>query len=181
MKLRELLYICSDLLCLEYSENSFSADRSPDLTQKKLVNCFRFAYEELYRDYAVSLRRTVVEAKDGTVDLSAYNLNKVVSLVDAEGNDVKFRYGDNRLLLDKEGTYNLCYSRLPDNVEWNDEVVMPSPAVSERLLAYGVVREFLASLNDWQGAKAWDDRFKNGLQAALSKTASLHMPQRRWL
>lgn len=182
MKLKEVIKACGDLLSLELAASYFDNDVAPANNSfvDKLVTCFEQVYEELYRDYAAALRKTVVEAVNGVIDLKGFRLCRVISLVDEEGVSVPFRYSDDALLA-RDGKYNLTYARLPDPVGWNDELVMPSPRIGERVLVYGVAREYLASINDWATARQWDERFKNALQAASGKTASMRLPVRGWL
>lgn len=181
MKLYEIIKTCGEVLNLDFPEEYFTANSNDDGRVKILVNCANFVYEELYRDYATALRKTVVDAVNGFVDTSVYKLCKVITLTDSEGNDVKFRYGDGGIYVDEDGRYNICYARLPDILGWKDEVAMPSPRITERIFVYGVVREYLATLGDWANAKQWDDRFKSALQVACSKTTSMRLPVRGWL
>ena len=180
MTVNEIIKLSSEILNLEFPNEYFDGEMPADNVVKILLNSCNFVYEELFRDYATSLRKTVVEVKDGFVDTSLCRMCRVISLVDEEGNDVKFRYGDGGLYAE-DGRYNLCYARLPDVLRWGDEVHMPSPRITERMFVYGVVREFYAVTGDWALAKEWDTRFKNALQVAGVKTSSLRMPVGRWL
>lgn len=181
MKLRQVVKECGDILALGLSEDFFQPQAEvTDGRVARLLNCFRSVYDELYRDYASALGKTVVESVDGKVDLSPYKLCRVVSLVDGEGNRVSFRYSDNALAV-KDGRYNMCYARLPENVEWDGDVIMPSPCIGERVLIYGMLRDYLASLHDWANAAQWDKRFKDALQVACGKSPAKRMPVRGWL
>lgn len=184
MKVSQIVKICGEMLNIAFPDEFFDVSANNDVTDSvdavALVNCCNFVLEELYRDYATSLRRTVVESAEGFVDTSKYKLCKVISLVDAEGNDVKFRYGDGGLYVDKDGKYNMCYARLPAQMEWNDEIAMPSPRITERMLIYGVIREYFAMQGDWNNAKQWDSRFKDALRSSEVKISSMRLPVRRW-
>lgn len=182
MKLYEIIKTCGELLNLDFPEEYFGASAVVEDGQIKiLINCANFVYEELYRDYATALRKTVVDVVDGFADTSSFKMCKVISLVDSEGNDVHFRYGDGGIYVDADGRFNLCYARLPDTLGWNDVVLMPSPRITERIFVYGVAREYYATLGDWVNAKEWDERFKAALQVACSKTTSMRLPVRGWL
>lgn len=181
MKINEIIKMSSEILNLNLPTELFDEEMPDDNMVRILLNSCNFVYEELYRDYATSLRKTVVEVIDGFVDTSVYRMCRVISLVDAEGNDVTFRYGDGGLYVDADGKYNLCYARLPDVLGWGDEVCMPSPRITERMFVYGVVREYYAVTGDWTLAKQWDTRFKDALQVAGVKTSSMRMPVRGWL
>ena len=181
MRINEIVKMSSEVLNLGLPEEYFESDQLPDSPIVRiLLNSCNFVYEELFRDYATSLRKTVVYVTNGFADTSMYRMCKVISLVDAEGNDVKYRYSDGGLYVETDGGYNLCYARLPDVLSWGEEVHMPSPRITERMFVYGVVREYYAVTGDWALAKAWDTRFKDALQVAGVKTSSLHMPVRRW-
>lgn len=182
MKLNQLLKICGELLNLNIPDGIFETEQeATDVRVVRLDAAFRHTYEEIFRDYASALRKTVVTATEGEVDLAPYNMCRVVSLTDGEGQNVPFRYGEQKLYTDRDGSFNMCYARLPDNLGWKDEVSMPSTRITPRIVAYGVARDYHTSLGDWQSAKQWDERFKNALQSACGKSASMHMPSRRWL
>lgn len=181
MKINEIIKMSSEILNLDLSDVDFDGDMPDSNIVRIMLNSCNFVYEELFRDYATSLRKTVVEVKDGFADTSVYRMCRVISLVDAEGCDVKFRYGDGGLYVDTDGKYNLCYARLPDVLGWGEEVHMPSPRITERMFVYGVVREYYAVTGDWVLAKQWDTRFKDALQVAGVKTSSMRMPVGRWV
>lgn len=182
MKLKEVIKACGELLSLDIAAGIFQTDAEPESKEAvRLLACFKQVYEQLYRDFA-ALRRTVVQSKEGVIDLSDVKLCRVVALVDGEGNSVPFRYSENALVVPRDGKFNLTYARLPDQMPgWGDQLVMPSPVLSERVLVYGIMREYLASIGDWATAAQWEQRFSTALQAASSKTAALHLPVRGWL
>ena len=181
MKVNEIIKMTVEILNLDLQIDDIDGEMPDSNIAKILLNSCNFVYEELFRDYATSLRKTVVEVTDGFADTSIYRMCRVISLVDAEGNDVKYRYSDGGLYVEKDGKYNLCYARLPDVLGWGDEVRMPSPRITERMFVYGVVREYYAVTADWTLAKEWDTRFKDALQVAGVKTSSLKMPVGRWV
>lgn len=184
MKVSQLVKICAEMLQLDLDEgilDGAEAQAMQDRDIKTLVNACNFVLEELYRDYATSLRKTVIRVTDGFADTSSFKMCKVISLVDAEGNDVPFRYCDNGLYVQKDGCYNLSYARLACTLGWNDDIAMPSPRITERILAYGVLREYYAVTGDWHNAAQWDERFKNALQVSRTKVSAMRMPARRWV
>ena len=182
MKLYEIIKICNEALNLDIPSEYFEErQEESDWRIKTLVNCCNFVCEELYRDYATSIRKTVVEVTNGFADTSDYKMCRVLTLTDGEGNDVKFRYTDNGISVEKDGKYNMRYARLPERLGWNDVVTMPSPRITERIFVYGVAREFYLAIGDVELAKQWDERFKDALAVACSKTSPMRMPVRGWL
>ena len=183
MKVKELLKLCGEMANLSFPDE---ADIQNEAEQdgscvRRLLNCCNFTLEELYRDYAGCIRRTVVEVVDGFADTRGFKMCKVISLVDGEGNDVKYRYTEGGLRVEKDGKYNLCYARLPDDVGVGDEVKLPSPRITERVLAYGILREYFTVVGDTLTASQWDERYKDALRIADVKCSSMRMPVGRWL
>lgn len=182
MKVKELIGLCSEMGSLNVSVDTLTKDAEIAGTcARQLLNCCNFVLEELYRDYASSLRKTVVEAVDGFIDTSSLKLCKVISLVDGEGNDVKYRYTEGGLMVDADGKYNLSYARLPNEVGVSDFLTMPSPRITERILAYGMLREYFAICGDTVTSAQWDERYKDALRIADVKVSTMRMPARRWL
>ncbi len=173
MKVSELIEICGNMLSLNTADMSGTDSRA-------LKNAFEFVFDEVYRNYALSIRKTVVEAAGGFVDTTAYKPCKVLSLTDEEGAEVPFRYSEGSLYTARSGKFNMCYARVPDVPGLEDEIVLPAN-ISERTLAYGIAREYCTMLGDWDSASQWDTRYTQSLRAAACKTSELRMPARRWL
>ena len=183
MKVKDLLKLCAEMANLPFPDEENIAKEVAEVGScvRQLLNCCNFTLEELYRDYSGSVRKTVVEVVDGFADTSAYRLCKVISLVDSEGRDVKYRYTEGGLNVDGDGKYNICYARLPDDVGVGDEVKLPSPRITERILAYGILREYFTIVGDTHTASQWDERYKDALRIADVKSSSMRMPVGRWL
>ena len=183
MKVKELLKLCGEMGNIDFP-NEEEIDSEVETTGsvvRQLLNCCNFTLEELYRDYASALRKTVVDVIDGFADTSALRLSKVISLVDSEGNDVRYRYTEGGLSVNEDGRYNLCYARLPAAVTLDDDITLPSPRITERILAYGVLREYFTVVGDTFSASQWDERYKDALRIADVKSSPMRMPVRRWL
>ena len=183
MKVKELLKLCAEMGNLDFPEDSqLTAElNTQGSCARQLLNCCNNTVEELFRDYASALRKTVVEVVDGFADTSDYKLCKVISLVDGEGNDVKYRYTEGGLAVDRDGKYNLCYAKLPSELNISDEVTLPSPRITERIAAYGILRDYFMIVGDTVTAAQWDERYKDALRIVEVKSSSMHMPVGRWL
>lgn len=183
MKVKQLLKLCSEMGNIIFPEdNQLDTElKTQGSCASRLLNCCNNTVEELFRDYASALRKTVVEVVDGFADTSEYKLCRVISLVDGEGNEVKFRYTDGGIAVDTDGKYNLCYARLPNELGVNDEVVLPSPRITERIVAYGVLRDYFTTVGDTVTASQWEDRYKDALRVTDVKSSSMRMPVGRWL
>ena len=183
MKVKELLKLCGEMANLDFPEDGQlnTELNTQGSCSRRLLNCCNNTVEELFRDYANALRKTVVEVVDGFADTSQYKLCKVISLVDGEGNDVKYRYTEGGIAVDTDGKYNLCYAKLPSQLEINDEVVLPSPRITERVVAYGILRDYFTVVGDGVAASQWDERYKDALRCAEVKNSTMRMPVGRWL
>ena len=66
MKVSEIVKTCGEILNLNFPDEYFESSDAPnDASATMLINSCNFVLEELYRDYATSLRKTVVEVMDG--------------------------------------------------------------------------------------------------------------------
>ena len=183
MKVNELLKLCAEMGNLDFP-TEYDLDtqlNTQGSCARRLLNCCNDTIEELFRDYSSSIRKTVVEAVDGFADTSEYKLCKVISLVDGEGNDVKYRYTEGGLQVEKDGRYNLCYAKLPSELTVYDDVVLPSPRITERIVAYGILRDYFTMEGDFASAAQWDERYKDALRTVEVKCSSMRMPVGRWL
>ena len=182
MKVRELLKLCGEMANLNFptEEETETADEQGGCV-RQLLTCCNFTLEELYRDYASAIRKTVIEVVEGFADTSGLQLCKVISLLDGEGNDVKYRYTEGGLSVERDGKYNLCYARLPSKVGLEDEITLPSPRITERVLSYGILREYFFLNGDRATASQWEERYKDALRIADVKNSPMRMPVGRWV
>lgn len=187
MKVSEIVSICKQIIStadvtVDISETTEEMDEA-DITQTdlELVTCCNFVLQELYCDYSMAIRRTTAEVKDGFCDVSQLNLGKVISLRDGEGRHTPFRYAENKLYVEGDGTYNLVYSAMPETVTYFGEITLPGPVVCQRTLVYGMLREYFTRLGDYVSANVWQEKYQNALRAANVKTSGQYLPRRRWL
>ena len=183
MKLYKIAKIVNDVIGLQLSDAYFSdsdTTATSDSVVKKLITCCNFVLERLYSDYATAICKTTISVTGGVANTSALRLNRVISLVSADGQDAKFRYTENGLEVETDGTYNLTYAKLPQELTWQSEVTLPSPRITERIYSYGVIAEYYSMLGDYANSRLWEDKFTNALKAACVKTSSQTMPVWRW-
>lgn len=183
MKLYKIAKIVNDIIGLKLPETYFSDNdttASSNSVVAKIITCCNFVLEELYSDYATAISKTTVTVTNGVANTTALNLNRVISLVSADGFDAKYRYTENGLEVERDGTYNLTYAKLPQTMSWQSNVPLPSPRITERIYAYGVIAEYYSVVGDYDNARLWKNKFTTALQAASVKTSNLTMPVWRW-
>ena len=183
MKVLEILKLCNGMADLQLPERYFAeqSDALADERITKLVYCCNSLLEQLYCDYATALKKCTLVATDGFADTSGLDFNRVVSLVDSNGNNVRYRYTKGGLSV-ADGTYTLTYASLPQRVGWTEEVEMPSPRITPRIFAYGCLAEYFFSVGDVGQSSLWNDKFLNALKTANVKKSAMTMPLvGRWL
>lgn len=183
MKLNQAVKICGEILSLGLSEEYFGATQTTvpkDKNVQLLVTAAEFVTEELFADYGANVLKKTTNAVDGKIEIP--NLYKVLSITYAQGgDDVAFRYTEQGLYIGKDGKFEVVYTTKPTKPDWTDEVPLPSPALSDRIVVYGMIAEFLLMNGDSITAEPWRVRFEDTASAATAKTSSVHMPARRWL
>lgn len=182
MKVLDVIETCNKILDLNIPVADISSGKAEPCDKTvRLISCCNDVLEELYCGYPSHVRKTVAEAdNDGFIATSQYRMHRVLSLCDGEGVKVPYRYTQGGLLVSKGGKYNLTYARLPQTVGLRDSLEMPSPAVTDRIFVYGVLREYCLQTGDFTSSAVWQDKFSTALSAA-TRQASTVMPARRWL
>lgn len=148
---------------------------------KTLLACCNFVLDELYSEYALDCRNTVVNAVDGIIEVSNLNLRRVLSLTDSAGQNTPFKHSLDGLTLNRCGKYNLTYARKPPLLTFASAINIPDSKISERIFVYGVIAEYLRVIGDYSASSSWAGKYLQALQAAMSKTACAKLPCRRWL
>lgn len=183
MKVSEVIGLCSEMADLALPQR-YAYDNGKEALQdqrvQRLIGCCNSVLEVLYCDYATAIARCSVTAKNNFVDVTNLALNRVLSLTDANGNNVKYRYTSGGLFVEN-GSYVLTYAKLPPKILWDDEIVLPSPRITERIFAYGVVADYFLAVGDFDVANVWEARFRDALHSASLKTSHKSMPVGRWV
>lgn len=179
MTVKEIVALCSKMADLEVDESCFSDGGAPDEKAQKLALCCNCVLEQLYCDFATALKTCRVTSRNGVIDVKPLRLNRVISLADACGNNAPYRYTQDGIAV-ADGEYILTYALLPQKADWNDEVSFPSPRITQRIFAYGVISEYFFQIGDFSAAEIWETRYKDALHSSRVKTSSMCLPVGRW-
>ena len=183
MKVSQIAKICKELANLDLPPNCYQNDGddySASECAKLLLTVANIVLEELYTTYVTAVEKAVVTSDDGLIDTQHLLLSRVIKLTDSQGNDLPFRYTERGLFVDMDGVFNLVYAKLPPQVEWNEEFVSPSPRITPRIFAYGVLCEYFHSIGDQVQAQRYQTKYQDALRIATRKISSTKMPARRW-
>lgn len=166
---------------LDVSSHTVEQAMEQDACCKTLLTCCNFVSDELYSDFALDCRSTVVEASDGFIDTSAFKISKALSLVDSLGKSVPFKRSLNGLIVKNDGKYNLTYARRPNPLMFADVIELPNSSITERIYTYGVIAEYLRITGDYLQSASWTAKLNQALAAMSSSKTSARLPGRRWL
>ena len=182
MKVSQIAKICKELANLDLPPDCYQTDG--DHTQNNcavmLLAVANLVLQDLYCNCATAVEKAVVTSKNGLISTQNLNLCNVVRLTDAQGNDMPYRYTERGLFVDYDGTFNLLYAKMPQEVDWNDEFNLPSPRMTPRLFAYGMLGEYFHSIGDTVQAERYLTKYNDALRIATRKITSIKMPARRW-
>ena len=187
MTVSELILKIDDILNLGLSSQLDTSIQSVNSAMesnsccKTLLNCCNFVTEELASSYAYDVRHTVAEAADNVINLGGLRLCRVISLVDSCGNSVPFKHTQEGLLVDKDGKYNLTYVRLPKSLTFDSVIEPPNALITERIITYGVIAEYLRITGDYAQSASWAGKLNQALSAAAVNKTYARLPSRRWL
>jgi hypothetical protein len=101
-------------------ENDDGGDALQDEVVQKLLFCCNCVLQELYCNYGTDIAVEHVEAIDNKIDVSNFNLSKVLKLKDFDGHNVSYRFSSGSLFVEHNGKFVLTYSKLPDTVNWKE-------------------------------------------------------------
>ena len=146
-----------------------------------LVRCLNLVYNELASDY-VPLKHTeevVVETEEIDINTLEKRLISVLALADKDGKNAKYKVYPTTIKV-ANGTYDIEYSYLPQEVLLEDTIEAFGSKLTERIIAYGVASEYSLISGLFDEATLWKKRFLDSLLIATSKKSELKMPARRW-
>lgn len=181
MKLNEAIKISCDFLELNDLKDKIGAeevDEENAVLIARLLNCANLAYEEIVTEYLPILRIQSLQAVDGRISFSSFDkaVCGIVAVQDDAGNEKKYQLSADHILIE-DGSYKITYQIIPEQLSLGDEINVIFP---ERLLAYGIAREYLFLQDQSDAALIFEKRFKEALANFVRKKSKLLLPRRRW-
>lgn len=182
MKVSQIAKICKELANLDLPPDCYQTDG--DYTQNNcavmLLAVANLVLQDLYCNWSTAVEKAIVTSENGLINTQNLNMCNVVRLTDGQGNDLPYRYTERGLFVDYDGTFNLLYAKMPQDIAWNDEFNLPSPRMTPRLFAYGMLGEYFHSIGDTIQAERYLSKYNEALRIATRKITSIKMPARRW-
>lgn len=148
---------------------------------KLLLECYNIVENELALDYLPLTAEDEVETKTGTVEFSVLkeNVVRICKAEDESGQAVKFKLFP-KYLKTQPGKLKIRYTYTPQNKGLDGECEC-APAVSVRMLAYGIAAEYCLCMGLYEEAAVWDKKYKGAIEAAYKATPSKRIQSRRWI
>ena len=111
------------------------------------------------------IRSQIKSPSDGKIIFTALRTRpiKILGVFDDDGNSYPFTVHSDCLMTDPRVT-NLTYA-YSCNEGLDDKIQFEDYRISAELIAPGVVAEYLLTLNDFDGAVYWHEKFVNNLSA----------------
>ncbi len=183
MKVYQLITSCLSMCGESFDSKllSYTDEQAQnDAETARLLTCFNVAMCKIHNACLTALCKASVIATQGKIDTKNLKLFNVLSLKDSQGNNVKFRFGENCLHVDQDGKYFIAYIKHYKSVNWTDDVIYPSPMVGQQLVIYSFASEFYRQNGKADKQQIWQQRFEDSVKS-LKKLSNLEMPIRRWL
>ena len=170
---------------LEGKQLAQSIKNNQELTDEEadevetFVKCFNLVRNEIATEMIANTKIEKVKTANGRVEFSSLS-SKVIEILavkDQFGNNVHFDvFADH--LQTNENMVEVKYNASPEELTFEDEF---SSVIPERVFAYGIVREYFFLQSLYDDASAWEERFKNSMQALERRKHEIVIPRRRWM
>lgn len=188
VKVSDVLEIACDILDLEevYAfvlDNTIN-DLKAEKEAKLLLKCFNLVYSELMTEYVPLKHKEKVFIRNNgvlNVGLLSKDLYKVIRVLDRFNNSVPFEVFKNEITLDYgSGECEIEYSYLDKKKNFSDLIEYENYP-TKRVIAYGVVAEYLLITGVYDEASLWNSRFKQSLKNEIRRARETRIKARRYL
>ncbi len=162
-----------DLLAQKINDESELSEEENSL-KNELVKCFNFIQNEIATEYIPLIKVEEVTNVEGGLLLSSLSekIAYVISLKNSIGENVKYKIIGNKLVFEGKATLTYCYC--PKKVELSSECKIILP---ERVMAYGVLREYYLLQGFASEASVFEKKFKNSLLNFSRRKSEVVMPK----
>jgi len=173
----ELLQL-SNVLELDFddADDMASIDSTTQRDIDLIVSCLNQVLNRIATEYIELLKKETITIENGTFDLSA--LDEKYFKVKKLGKGQKYKIADGNLLTES-GEYEIVYSYLPEEVDFDDEFDY-FDNLSKFAIYYGICSEFLMILGDFSQSEIWESKFENAMDIAKSSPRVVDIKQKRW-
>ncbi len=146
-----------------------------------LLACFQRVERELAIDFLPLLAEDEVVTATGIVEYAALQraVARVFCVEDEWGNSVKYRLFPQHLKT-QAGKVKVIYGYLPTEKTVEGESEYESSLV-QNIFVYGMAAEYSLAVGELTEAKAWEEKYKESVQAAYRTRPCKRLRSRRWV
>lgn len=155
-----------------------------ELQQKEinsLVNCVNLTISNISSNYYKLYDVVEVENFNGIIPYSKITdkvIFDIVSIKNASGNQLFTVKTDG--IYTVKGKLLVKYTYFPSDVDYDDEITCFPVKVSERVIVYGVLSEYLYIKGIFDEAMVWEERFKNEMRSVHRPQKNINLRKRNW-
>ncbi len=182
MEVKDFICFCGKLGNLELPDRYASDVDGKEALQDARVQGLLVALNGVLEEVcyvAGEVRRCNVVAENGKIDLSGFNVSRVLRLSSFDS-DVSYRLSANGLYVQTDGEFQLTYVVCPPKATWKGQFVLPMQ-LGQTAMAAGVLGYYFLSAGDLTQGSAWLERYRDASGNCFKKRSGMTMPVGRWL
>ncbi len=158
-------------------DTSFTEEEK--LTLTRYLECLNYLQEEVASEFKPLKTTEKFKTENFKIDFSVFKKTplQILSVKDLKGGKVKFKVFPTYLMA-FANEVEVTYGATPEKLDFDSPIEVDLP---QRVLGYGVAREYYLRQGLTEDAEIWESRFKGSLKLILRKRAGTTLPRRRWL
>lgn len=186
MKIKDILYHCTELLGLDYEgeilanvENEADLNTMPNSKEiNRLLNLFKFVIQEICTNYIPVIDTVEINTVNKQYTLSTLNNYIRLRDVQKDGNFVKYKVKNRVLNVEEDGLYTVSYETYPDITNLLDEASFID-VINPDILIYGVCAYYCIAKGLFDDFEWYHDIFVEKAESVRG-LKNFYLPQRRW-
>ncbi|MBE5734876.1 MAG: hypothetical protein E7361_00260 [Clostridiales bacterium] len=186
MEVNKILKLSATMLQMKDVEEVFRYNETIEEFQNDdlelLVSCVNLVCSAIATDYIPLTRTKVVDNNKGVVsfaEITDRQIYKVLKVLDNYGQKMPFKITSEGIECGK-GNVEIIFSCFPKDYSYNDVIDDFYADLTERVVAMGVVSEYLYIRGNSDDASIWESRFKTAMRNIVRPRKEVVLHKRRW-
>ncbi len=185
MTVKSILKIVSRLInrkdILSYLNLGYTVDSAVTDDVNALVDLYNVVAEEISTIYTKIIYTQKLTVTGGVLKYTQFTYNpvKILSVKDANGNDVKCTILPTELRTDVS-RITVEYTYVPVKRKLDEASDFANTPIKERVIAYGVATEFCLIKGAYEEGAMWHDKYTSALKNSLAKKSANKIKGRVW-
>ncbi len=158
-------------------DTDFTDEEKKTLT--RYLECLNYVQEEVASEFKPLKATETFKTENFKINFNAFKKIplQILSVKDNRGGGVKFKVFPTYLMA-FASEVEVTYGATPIKLDYDSQIEVDLP---QRVLGYGVAREYYLRQGLTEDAEIYENRFKGSLKLILRKKAGTTLPRRRWL